>query len=141
MTALQQPGTWRLTLEWRRAAGCPEDGANLRPLLVLLPWLWAGPGVLDKYITLAHRQGCDVVVARWPWLAQWIGAWCDALAAELAAALVAELHSGGERPLIFWCFSGSAKVCMRGNRTGQDNAISFSSAALGMRSAFCCCLY
>lgn len=56
------------------------------------------------------QNGWDVVVARWPMLAMWFPLWGHALASSLIAALGHELQTRGHRPVVFWCFSGAAKV-------------------------------
>lgn len=57
------------------------------------------------------QNGWDALVARWPMLAMWVPAWSGALARSLLQALGSELLQRGERPVVFWCFSGAAKVC------------------------------
>lgn len=56
------------------------------------------------------QAGWDVLVARWPMLALWFPPWSRALAGSLLAALGAELAARGQRPVVFWSFSGAAKV-------------------------------
>lgn len=59
---------------------------------------------------LLLQAGWDVLVARWPMLALWFPPWSCTLAASLLAALGAELAARGQRPVVFWSFSGAAKV-------------------------------
>lgn len=158
-----------LSLEWQWS--CPPSTVDVKPLVVILPWVWSEPQYVNKYtqlchqvrppsqhvhsgdpeaatiicvvgwglphhqhIPLAHRllmdkhnddvlccavvvctvlqNGWDVVVARWPMLALWFPLWSRALAASLICALGTELRSRGNRPVVFWSFSGAAKVLM-----------------------------
>ena len=52
----------------------------------------------------------DVLVARWPMLALWFPVWSRVLAASLISAIGRELQERGYRPVVFWSFSGAAKV-------------------------------
>jgi hypothetical protein len=67
-----------------------------------LPCLLPAPSYL--------QAGWDVLVVRWPMLALWFPPWSRALAGSLLTALGAELAARGQRPVVFWSFSGAAKV-------------------------------
>lgn len=58
----------------------------------------------------AASCGWDVLAAAPPALAIWAPRWAAANARRVLAALEAELSAAGDRPLVFFCFSGAIKV-------------------------------
>jgi hypothetical protein len=76
----------------------------------LLPWVWAKGKYVQKYVTLLTAHGWDCLVCSPPMLAMWVDLWGARNAATVASALGEELLATGERPVIFYVFSGAAKV-------------------------------
>jgi hypothetical protein len=63
------------------------------------------------------RSGWDALVASPATLSLWFPGWASANARAVLCALRGELAAGGERPLVFFCFSGAIKVGARGGGT------------------------
>lgn len=97
---------FKVHLHWQDCS----DVIRPAPLVVLLPWVWAESKYTAKYAELAARNGWDVLTARWPMQAMWFPLWAHRLAMSLVEAIGSSLLSQGERPVVFWAFSGSAKV-------------------------------
>ncbi|GIL69702.1 hypothetical protein Vretimale_10195 [Volvox reticuliferus] len=83
--------------------------AHPRPLLVILPWMWASRAAVARHITLYHRLGCDVAIFYgWPALSVWLPLLAQRNAAKLLTALAAHLRDQ-PRDIVLTCFSGAAK--------------------------------
>lgn len=96
-----------LQLEWQTRS---RAGTEHTPLVVLLPWVWAEDRYTAKYAEMARRNEWEVVTAKWPMQAIWFPLWADRLALSLVEAMGLDIMTRGERPVVFWVFSGSAKV-------------------------------
>jgi hypothetical protein len=81
-----------------------------KPLAVLLPWTFAQRQHVSKYTKLLGEQGWDVMVCTYPALAMWVEQWSSRNALTLVQHLDAELRRSGPRPVVFYVFSGAAKV-------------------------------
>lgn len=91
---------------------CPRSNPDVvRPLVVMFPWVWAEDQQLFKYLQLCHGAQWDVLVVRWHMLAMWFPPWSSSLAARVLQEVGSDLATRGERPVVFWTFSGAAKVC------------------------------
>ncbi|KAI8464419.1 MAG: hypothetical protein J3K34DRAFT_461927 [Monoraphidium minutum] len=80
-----------------------------RPLVVLLTWVGAQERHIATYVSLLHSCGWDALVAPPPALAIWTPAWAARNARAVLAALDDELRAAGERPVVFFSFSGAIK--------------------------------
>ncbi len=69
------------------------------------------------YLSLIALPGCrhgwDVLVCTPPTLAMWLPPWATHNARMVLRELSRELFTHGERPVVFYIFSGAAKVCRR----------------------------
>ena len=91
---------------WERSG----DPIKVKPIAVLLPWVWAKDKYVQKYASLLNTQGWDCLVCSPPMLAMWVGLWGASNAVTVATVLGEELLAAGERPVVFYVFSGAAKV-------------------------------
>jgi len=94
------------TVHWHRC-GNPQVP---KPLAVILPWTFAQRQHVSKYTALLNEQGWDVMVCTYPALAMWVEPWGNRNALTLVQHLDAELRRSGPRPVVFYVFSGAAKV-------------------------------
>lgn len=117
----------RFSLHWQSVASSGND--VFRPLVVLCPWVWAGSLYVDKYVRLCQDSlGWDVLVVKWPMAAMWFPIWGRSMARLVISALAEDLQQHGERPVVFYAFSGSAKV--------RHTAVLRTAAAVQHRSSF-----
>ncbi len=102
-----------MRLRWER---CPPSGGEAgaapepRPLVVCLTWVGARAKHVNTYVQMIHRSGWDVLVASPPSLALWAPYWAAANARKVLSAVAADLEARGERPVVFFAFSGAVKV-------------------------------
>lgn len=95
-------------MQWR-PCGTVADAIR-RPLVVLFPWLWSGAAYVDKYVALLHSLGFDVLLVSWSFTAMWVPPWVRYMAWNVIEAVGKDLQQAGERPVVFYAFSGAAKV-------------------------------
>ncbi|GLI62579.1 hypothetical protein VaNZ11_005253 [Volvox africanus] len=108
-----------------------STSAHPRPLLVILPWMWASRAALARHITLYHSLGCDVAVFYgWPALSVWVPLLAQRNAAKLLAALAAHLRDQ-PRDIVLACYSGAAKgvLCPLMERMAPGAAVVAAAAA------------
>jgi hypothetical protein len=98
----------RLSMQWR-PCGAPLDAIR-KPLAVLFPWVWAGDAYVVKYVALLHSFGFDVLLVSWSYAAMWVPIWARHMAWRVIEAVGKDLQQAGERPVVFYAFSGAAKV-------------------------------
>ncbi|KAF6263379.1 hypothetical protein COO60DRAFT_459599 [Scenedesmus sp. NREL 46B-D3] len=96
-----------LSVQWR-PCGSTSDAIR-RPLAVLYPWVWAGAGYVDKYVSLLHSLGFDVLLVGWSPAAMWVPWWARYMAWHVIEEVGKDLQQAGERPVVFYAFSGAAK--------------------------------
>lgn len=94
-------------MQWR-PCGTVADAIR-RPLVVLFPWLWSGAAYVDKYVALLHSFGFDVLLVSWSFTAMWVPPWVRYMAWNVIEAVGKDLQQAGERPVVFYAFSGAAK--------------------------------
>jgi hypothetical protein len=97
-----------LSMEWR-PGGSTVDAIR-SPLAVVFPWLWAGPAYVEKYVSLLHSLGFDVLLVGWSFTAMWVPSWIRYMAWHVIEAVGKDLQQAGERPVVYYAFSGAAKV-------------------------------
>jgi hypothetical protein len=97
-----------LSMQWRPCGAVPD--AIRRPLTVMFPWLWSGAAYVDKYVALLHSLGFDVLLVSWSFTAMWVPIWILHMAWKVIEAVGKDLQQAGERPVVFYAFSGAAKV-------------------------------
>lgn len=89
-------------LDWVVKAPSSHDD---RPLVLLLPWMWASRKALDKHVALYAALGCDVAIFRWSPLSVWLP-W---MSSRNGAVLFQELSKLPPRPIVLASYSGAAK--------------------------------
>ncbi|GFR46741.1 hypothetical protein Agub_g8364 [Astrephomene gubernaculifera] len=96
-------------MEYYSACVSEPQSETRRPLVVILPWMWAERSAIAKHVALYHSLGCDVAVFRgWPALAVWIPLLANRNASLLLNALAAHLRDS-PRDVLLACYSGAAK--------------------------------
>ena len=98
-------------LVWYTARTSRLGNRSRRPLVCVMPWMWAQPVHVKKYVQFYLGLGCDVAVSYLPsTLAVWLPWLAKFHARRLLAALASELTVSGPRPLVFAVFSGASKA-------------------------------